>query len=399
MYGYRVPAVNPTPGSQTSLREANRARIVDSLKHHGRLTQVELAGTTGLSPATVSNIVKELSAAGILHTTATSRSGRRAVQVSLARKLGLVAGVHFSSRHLRVAIADVTQVIVADSHVPLARDYRHDAELDRAALLLTDLAESLGIGVGDLQCIGLAVPAPLDVRSGRVATPWLMRGWENVEPASALSRRIGSPVYADSESNLGALAEARSGAGRGSTSMIYLRAGYTIGSGLILEGRPFHGFNGLAGQVGHMTLDENGAVCRCGSRGCLETVAAAPALLELFPAADGMHRVGDITAAAAAGDASSRRVLADAGRQLGIAVGNLCNIIDPERIVVGGELAIAGEILLSPLRHALERSALVAAQGPPEVLQGELGDAAELMGAIALAVAHVAVEPESVAAG
>jgi predicted NBD/HSP70 family sugar kinase len=148
-----------------------------------------------------------------------------------------------------------------------------------------------------------------------------------------------------------------------------------------------------------MTLDENGAVCRCGSRGCLETVAAAPALLELFPAADGMHRVGDITAAAAAGDASSRRVLADAGRQLGIAVGNLCNIIDPERIVVGGELAIAGEILLSPLRHALERSALVAAQGPPEVLQGELGDAAELMGAIALAVAHVAVEPESVAAG
>src|SRR5918994_1233058 len=135
----RVP-----PGSQTSLREANRARLVESLKRHGRLTQVELAGSTGLSPATVSNIVKELTASGLLHTSITSRSGRRATLVSLARQLGLVAGVHFSSRQLHVAIADATRTIIAQTSLPLALDHRLDAELDRLSLLLGDMMESLG---------------------------------------------------------------------------------------------------------------------------------------------------------------------------------------------------------------------------------------------------------------
>ncbi len=125
------------------MREANRARIVDSLKRHGHLTQVELAGSTGLSPATVSNIVKELSASGVLNTSTTSRSGRRAVEVTLARRLGLVAGLHFSSRHLRIAISDVGRTVVAENHVPLALEHRHDRELDRASLLLGDMVESV----------------------------------------------------------------------------------------------------------------------------------------------------------------------------------------------------------------------------------------------------------------
>src|SRR5690606_1325703 len=121
MYLDRVSTRRATPGSQTSLREANRARIVDAVKRHGGLTQVELAGATGLSPATVSNIVKELSLSGVLNTTPSTRSGRRAQHVTLARALGLVAGVHFSTRHLRVALADVAHTVVAEHHLPLAK--------------------------------------------------------------------------------------------------------------------------------------------------------------------------------------------------------------------------------------------------------------------------------------
>ncbi|MGN6503617.1 MAG: winged helix-turn-helix transcriptional regulator, partial [Pseudolysinimonas sp.] len=168
---------NPTPGSQTSLREANRARIVDSLKHHGHLTQVELAGATGLSPATVSNIVKELSASGLLTTSITSRSGRRAIEVSLARQVGLVAGFHFSSRHLRVAISDVGRTVVAENHIPLALDHRHDRELDRATLLLSDMLQSLHATFGDVLGVGVALPAPVDAETGMIATPGLLRGW------------------------------------------------------------------------------------------------------------------------------------------------------------------------------------------------------------------------------
>nr|WP_315267546.1 ROK family transcriptional regulator [Microbacterium lemovicicum] len=383
------------PGSQSSLREANRARLVESLKRHGRLTQVELAGSTGLSPATVSNIVKELTAAGLLHTSITSRSGRRATLVSLSRRLGLVAGVHFSSRQLHIAIADVTRTIVAQTSLPLALDHRHDAELDRLAILLSDMMESLGGGVGDLLAVGLALPAPVDPRTGMVSTPGLLRGWEGVDIGADLASRIDRPVYVDSEANLGGLAEAREGSSRSVGSSVFIRVGHTISAGLVVNGDLFRGVNGKAGQIGHVTIDENGPICRCSNRGCLETYAGGPALLSLFPPSDGMHRLGDLLQAAEDGDGSSRRVIADAGRHLGIAAASLCNLFDPELIVVGGELGQAGEILMAPMRHSLDRSALATDTGLPEIVGASFGEWAEARGAIAIALDHVTVDAEA----
>ena len=385
---------NPTPGSQTSLREANRARIVESLKHHGHLTQVELAGSTGLSPATVSNIVKELAASGVLNTSVTSRSGRRATEVTLARELGLVAGLHFSARHLRVAISDVGRTIVAENHAPLALDHRYDRELDRATLLLSDMLESVDATFDDLLAVGIGLPAPVDVRTGRIATPGLLRGWEGVDVADVMQRRIETPVFVDNEANLGGLAEARSGAARGSRGAAYIRVGHGVSAGLMINGTIFHGVTGKAGQIGHVTIDENGPVCRCGSRGCLDTLAGGPALLELFRDDPGMQRIRDLLVRADGGDPSARRVLADAGRHIGIAAASLCNLFDPELLVIGGELAQAGEILLAPLRHALERSALAGEGGVPEVVQGALGDRAEVLGALALAIENVGLDAE-----
>ncbi|MDN4464294.1 ROK family transcriptional regulator [Microbacterium aurantiacum] len=385
----------PPPGSQTSLREANRARVIESLKRHGRLTQVELAGSTGLSPATVSNIVKELTASGLLHTSFTSRSGRRATLVSLARQVGLVAGVHFSSRHLRIAIADATRTTVTQTTLPLPLDHRHDAELDRLSLLLGDMMESLGGSVSDLLAVGLALPAPIDPRTGMVSTPGLLRGWEGVDVAESLTSRIGRPVHVDSEANLGGLAEAREGAGRASRSSVFIRIGHTISAGIIVDGDLFRGVNGKAGQIGHVTLDENGPICRCSNRGCLETYAAGPALLSLFPPGEGMQRLGDLLQAAESGDGSSRRVIADAGRHIGVAAASLCNLFDPELIIVGGELGLAGELLMAPMRHSLERTALASADGLPEIVEASFGEWAETRGAIATALDQVAVDAQT----
>ena len=383
------------PGSQSSLREANRARLLDSLKRHGRLTQIELAGATGLSPATVSNIVKELTATGVLHTSFTSRSGRRATLVSLARQVGLVAGAHFSTRKLHVAIADATRSVVAETSLPLAPDHRHDAELDRLSLLLGDMVEGLGGSLSDLLAVGLALPAPVDPRTSVISTPGLLPGWDGVDIARSLSARIGRPVHVDSEANLGALAEAREGAARGASSSVYITVGHAISAGLLVDGDLFRGVSGRTGQIGHMTIDENGARCRCGNRGCLETVAAGPALLAGFSETDGIHRLRDLVTAAGDGVAAAQRTIADAGRHIGIAAASLCNLIDPERIVVGGELARAGEILLAPLRHSLERSSLGG--GVPEIVASDFAEWAETRGAIALALDHVAVDAELVA--
>lgn len=344
----------------------------------------------------MSNIVKELTASGLLHTSITSRSGRRATLVSLARQLGLVAGVHFSSRQLHIAIADATRTIVTQTSLPLALDHRHDAELDRLTILLGDVMETIGGSVADLLAVGLALPAPIDPRTGMISTPGLLRGWEGVDVADSLTERIGRPVFVDSEANLAGLAEAREGSARTAASSVFIRVGHTISAGLVVGGDLFRGVNGKAGQIGHVTIDENGPMCRCSNRGCLETYAGGPALLSLFPPGEGMQRLSDLIKASEDGDGSSRRVIADAGRHIGIAAASLCNLFDPELIVVGGELSAAGEILMAPMRHSLERSALASADGLPEIVGASFGAWAETRGAITIALDNVSVDAEAV---
>jgi predicted NBD/HSP70 family sugar kinase len=351
------------PGSQSSLREANRARIVAAITHYGALTQVELAGVTGLSPATVSNIVKEQATAGVLQTTPTSRSGRRAVRVTLAREVGLVVGVHVANRQLRLALADAGHQVLAERMLPLARDHRVDSELDRVMLLSQDMAESVGASLAEVLAVGVGLAAPVDPRTGIIATPGLLRGWDGVPVAEELESRLHRPVFVDNEANLGALAEYRMGAAQGVRQAVYVRLSHGVGAGLIVDGRVYRGGSGKAGEIGHLTLDEYGEVCRCGNRGCLETLVGASALAAKFPGSHVDVKLRDILLRADAGDATARRVIADAGRHLGIALAGLSNLVDPDRVVVGGELAEAGELLLSPLRHALERSTLATASG------------------------------------
>ncbi|QNE36080.1 ROK family transcriptional regulator [Leifsonia shinshuensis] len=386
-----------TPGSQTSLREANRARIVDAIKKHGGLTQVELAGATGLSPATVSNIVKELSTSGVLHTAQSIRSGRRAQHVTLAHALGLVVGVHFSTRHLRVALADVANTVVAENHMPLAKDHRADNELDKVALLLTDMLDSVDASRDEVLAVGLAVPAPLDRATGTIARSGIMRGWDGVVIAEALERRVKRPVFIDNAANLTALAESRLGAGRGKRTSITLEVGDGIGAGLLLNGQLFRGNNGVAGEFGHTTIRENGPLCRCGNRGCLEAIAGGPAILDELRDHLGSLKLGDVVLQAMAGDARCIRAIADAGRHIGIATANLCNLLDPERVVVGGELARAGELLLGPMRHAVERSIIVNEDLMPDIVQGQLGVRAATLGAVAHAVDSISITSGGVA--
>ncbi|MCU1470231.1 MAG: family transcriptional regulator [Glaciihabitans sp.] len=386
MYLVPVSITKATPGSQTSLREANRARIVDAVKRHGGLTQVELAGATGLSPATVSNIVKELTASGVLHITMTTRSGRRAQHVTLARALGIVAGVHISTRHMRVALSDVTNTVVAEHNMPLAKDHRADNELDKATRLIADMLDSVDATMDEILAVGIAVPAPIDVITGEISRSGLMRGWDGISIADLMHRRIKRPVFVDNEANLAALAEFRLGAARGRPNSVYLRVGQGIGAGLILNGAVYRGYESAAGEFGHMTIDEHGPICRCGNRGCLEAIAGGPAILEGLRESNGPQKLTDVVVHAIAGDAICIRAIADAGRHIGIAAANVCNLLAPERIVVGGELARAGELLLGPMRHSLERSVVMESAKVADIVQGQLGDRAELSGAILYAI-------------
>ncbi len=375
-----------TPGSQTSLREANRARIVSAVQRCGSLTQIELAGVTGLSPATVSNIVKELTASGVLHTSPSTRSGRRALRVTLARNLGLVAGVHFGVRSLRVALADASMQVLTDQSMPLAPDHRADAGLRRAVLLVMEMIDSLDARPDELLAVGVCLPAPVDRRTGRITTVGMLRGWDGVVVPEVIGEELGVPVTVDNDANLGALAEARFGAAAGHDAVAYLRVSHRVGGGLILGGHLMHGRAGGAGEIGHVTVDANGPICRCGNRGCLETFVGAPALLGMLAASHGNLTLRDVITRASEGDAGCRRVLSDSGQHLGVAAANLCNLVDPEIVVVGGQLAEAGEILLAPMRTVVEQRTMPSTAGPVRVVAAGLGAAAEVRGALAVAL-------------
>ena len=372
---------------------------MSAVQRRGSLTQVELAGVTGLSPATVSNIVKELTASGLLHTAPTSRSGRRAQQVTLARNLGLVAGVHFGTRSLRVALADVTHRIVAEQRMPLPPDHRADSGLESAALLITEMVESVDASMQEVLAVGVGVPAPVDVRTGLVSTVGMLRGWDGVSVPDELERRLGVPAYIDNDANLGALAEVRLGAARGRRNVVYVRVSHGVGGGLVIDGDVFHGRSGMAGEIGHVTIDDNGPICRCGNRGCLETFVGAPVLLAMLQSSHGSLTLRDVITRAQEGDPGCRRVIFDAGKHLGVATASVCNLFDPELVVVGGQLADAGAILLDPLRAVLAQRTLPSAAGAVDVLPSELGATAEVRGALVVALDKASLAGSVVAAG
>ena len=384
-----------TPGSQTSLREANRGRIVDAVKKHGGLTQVELAGATGLSPATVSNIVKELTESGVLHTSRSTRSGRRAQYVTLAHAVGLVLGIHFSRRHLRVALGDTGMTVITEHEMPLAKDHRADNEIRRVSMLVADMLESVSVDRDELLAVGVGVSAPMDVATGTIARPGILRGWEGIQVAETMERALRVPVFIDNASNLAALAEQRLGALRGHTDAMHIDVGEGIGAGIIVNGRLYRGASGSAGELGHTVILEEGPVCRCGNLGCLEAIAGGLAIVDGLKSRYGSLKLGDVIIRAMSGDDVCIRAIAEAGAHIGVAAANLGSMFDPSRIVIGGQLARAGELLLGPIRQVVDRSFAQRVTPPPEIVAGQLGERAPMLGSLGMAVDEVSLFGEA----
>ncbi|UZN05374.1 ROK family transcriptional regulator [Cellulomonas sp. S1-8] len=371
-------------GSQSSLRGANRALVVETVKRYGGLTQVELTGATGLSPATVSSIVKELLAAGVVDTRSTIRTGRRAQLVTIARRTGLAAGIDVGPRHLRVALADVTREIVAEQSLPLPADHRADTTLDRVALLVVDLLDRVGASMDELVGLGVGLPAPVETGTGSVTVRGLMRGWDDTSVVHVLSKRLSRVVLVDNEANLGALAESRFGAARGYQDAVYVSVGAGTGAGIVLSGHLHRGFGGTAGEIGHVQVDPQGRICRCGSRGCLDTVVGYPALVEPLAVSHGTLTLRDVVQRALEGDPGCRQVVADAGAVIGGVVAGMAMVVNPQCVVVGGELAETGDVLVQPMREAIARRVPLNQVVSLDVVRGDLGLRASVLGAVAL---------------
>jgi predicted NBD/HSP70 family sugar kinase/biotin operon repressor len=366
-------------------RRNNRLRILDALRHEGAASRPDLVRLTGLSRTTVTGIVDVLQDQGLVveqEANGTGRAvGRPAMLLRLNARAGAAVGIAVGPHTARVAIADLSASVLAEHQVDVESPLDG---LDQAASLVEAALSESGVPRDRIIGAAVALPGPIHARTGAPRTPSLLRlAPHQQNPQDTLQRLLDMPVTVDNDANLEAVAEHAYGAGRGVDNLVYVNVGEGIGAGMILSGSLEHGASGLAGEIGHIQVDPNGALCRCGSRGCLGTVAATGPLLDALHTTHGPDLdIDDLLALLAADDPGVRRIINDAGDAIGRVLADLVSIVNPSRIVIGGTLARCGDALTASICSVITRRAHPSAAEDVTVIQGELGDRAGVLGAI-----------------
>ncbi|WP_238010746.1 ROK family protein [Dactylosporangium sp. AC04546] len=363
--------------SQSSQRSANRARVVQALRQHGAMSRGALA-EIGLSRSTVAGVVGELLDAGTVVEVADSPrrdrvTGRPPGLVALNGRLGAAVGVEIANGIVRVAVCTVARELLVHESAP-ADDTGSPAETLRIVDTLIDkLLAATGYERHQVIGAGVAMPGPIQRRTGLTGRACTLKPWVGLDARAVAAGALGLPVLADNDANLAALAELTWGAARGLRDYAYIYSATGIGAGFVLNGALYVGANGTAGEIGHTTINEDGLVCECGGRGCLNTLANPDAITrQLWQSHRRRPSIEEVIRLAHDGDAGCRRVLADAGTHIGVAMANMYNLLDPELIVLGGNLAAAGAIIIDPLRQSMMRRAIHAGEAVPAVVAGAL---------------------------
>lgn len=382
------------PGSLKNLRRRNRDLVLRAVQAGGATSRVDIIRETGLSRTTVSSLVGQLLAEGLLAestdrraTQTATQTGRPPTRLTLEPSAGAVVGIHLRHDGIRLAVADMAGTVLSEVVVDLDVDHRADAALTFVEEATSDLLDDTGLDRGRLLGAGVAVSSPVRTLSRR--GPALLATWQDINIGVALDERLGVPVRVGNDANLGATAERVFGAARHARNLVYVMLNEGVGAGLYLDGRPYLGAKGVAGEFGHVVVASGGQVCRCGNRGCLETVAGAAALAAALPstAGAGAPDLDEVLAACAAGDPGALRIVADAGRAVGTALAGMCTMLDPDLVVIGGRTADAGEPLIDGITETLHRGIPPTGEPIVPVVTGQLGARAEVLGAIALAIA------------
>jgi glucokinase-like ROK family protein len=386
-----------------NVKNINKSTILDLIRFStGGISRVELARRMGLTRAAVTTIVNDLMATGIIREAGDIHisSGRPPVELEIDPTCGFVAGIDFGASHLTILIADLGAHILEENEIPLDIQEGPKFCLDKADALLHELLAKAGRELKDILAIGVGVPGPIVSDAGVVLAPPIMPGWDRFPICDTLEKMWGCPVSLSNDSELGALGEWAAGAGRGEQNLAYIKIGTGIGAGLLLDGRIYRGVTGSAGEIGHLTIEENGPLCACGNHGCLEAIAGGRAIARQAQevARNGQRTqlanikpiesisARNVSSAARQGDLMAQQILSRAGTYLGIAIAGVVNMFNPGMVIIGGGVAQSGDILLEPIRLAVQRRSLPAATRAVRITTAMLGRQSSGMGAIIQAI-------------
>ncbi len=371
--------------NSTAIRRLNRVRLFHALREHPNSSQTDLQRLTGLDRGTTSLVVAQLLEEGLLQRGEASypgRVGRPETALNIAPSAGIFVGARLEPNKIRI----ISTNLAGD---PLVRlDLVGSSGIMESLQMFREGLEQIIRKSGSspaVRGIGVGVPGLMDREGSLVLAPNL--GWHGLAIQRMLQEGLEAPVYVDNDANAAALAERLFGACRNSANFVYLSCHSGLGAGLFLDGRLFRGAQGFSGEIGHITAVPDGRPCGCGKRGCVEAYVSEGGILRtLAERGLAMASLSEVAAAARQGTPDVLEVLDQVGHHMGLALASLVNILNPERVVLGGTLATVFEFIEGALHRTLDRHVLAPQREMLQVLLSPLGSEVVPMGGIALAM-------------
>lgn len=311
----------------------------------------------------------------------------------MAKRIGIDVG----GTNVKIALVDDGKIIYSNS-VPTYAKMGYEYTVNNIKQAIKDLMKETNTETKDIQGIGFDFPGQVDCKTGVVKLAPNIPGWVNVPIAQMIEDEFHIPTRIDNDVRCAALGELKFGAGRGCENFICITVGTGIGSGIVINGKVVRGASNAAGELGHIKLQMNGGpICGCGDTGCLEAFASGPSIVAMaqdyirggkstkfreMAAAEG----GEITPymvakAAEAGDPVAKRIFEIVGEYIGIGLTSVINLLNPEKVIIGGGVAEAGDLLFDPIKRTIKERAMVVAGEAVEIVPAELGNSAGVIGA------------------
>lgn len=318
---------------------------------------------------------------------------------------GVLVGIDLGGTNIRAAVVGEDKRVLTRDSVPTKASEGVEPTLDRMAALADTVLAEAGLSRGDVLAVGIGSPGPLNWETGTVHSPVNFPGWKDVPMAQALRDRLGVPCFLDNDGNTACYGEYWMGAGQGALIMCTLTLGTGVGGGIVAHGKLLRGLDGMTGEVGHMVVERDGRLCNCGTRGCLEAYASVTGMLRT--AREGLEAGKEstirpvwekdpealtglmISEHAGQGDAFCESVIATTGEWLGVGVGNLINLLNPEKVILFGGMTAAGEMLLGPVRELARSVAFEIPFNRAEIVPAGLGEDSGVIGAAGCALERI----------
>jgi predicted NBD/HSP70 family sugar kinase len=361
-------------------------------------TRTELADLLDAARSTIALRVDALMELGLVGPVddAASTGGRPSSRFGLRADVKTVLGVDIGASHLRVGLTDLAGTRLADASRNLLVSEGPETVLDTVAELASGLLEHAGHGTGDLLAIGVGVPGPVEHSTGRPINPPIMPGWHGFDVPGYLHAHFGVPVLVDNDVNVMSVGE-RAAAWPGVENLIFVKVATGIGAGIICNGTLLRGADGVAGDIGHIRVPRGAELlCRCGNSGCLEAVAAGPAVaLKLRASGHSIADSLDVVALVRQGDQEALQLVRQAGRDVGEVLSACLSMMNPAVIVIGGSMALTGEHFIAGVREMIYSRTMPLATQHLQVVQSVSGLDAGIVGAGVLALQH-ALSRESI---